>query len=290
MPTSPLRLALIDLYDNQPNEGIRAMTELFASYRTPDGGPVFSVDRFETRYRAEVPDEGYEVYFSSGGPGSPFDGEGKTWEARYFEWLDRIREVNRCSGTPRFVFFICHSFQLMCRFFELAQVTERKSQSFGILPVHLTLEGEADPLFSGLDNPFFAADFRHWQVVQPDHDRLAALGAKILALEKIRPHVPLERAVMGIRLSPEMVGVQFHPEADPPGMIRHFRQPERREYVITHHGQEKYERILRRLTEPNALTRTHDTIIPHFLETALARLRPGLQWRRLPFGSLPISL
>ena len=40
------------------------------------------------------------------------------------------------------------------------------------------------------------------------------MGAKILCIEKERPHVPYERAVMGIRFNEYMIGTQFHPEAD----------------------------------------------------------------------------
>ena len=127
---------------------------------------------------------------------------------------------------------------MMCRFFEVADVVERRSESFGIFPVHLTDAGQNDTLFKNLDDPFYAADFRHWQVVEPDPRAMADLDAEVLALEKIRPHVPLEQATMAMRLSPELVGVQFHPEAHPPGMRRKFLEPERMQYVVEHHGEE----------------------------------------------------
>ncbi|QXD15423.1 hypothetical protein GQ464_000240 [Rhodocaloribacter litoris] len=281
-PQTPVRVAVLDLYDNEPNEGMRAIREILAaSDRRYHGVPV-TFDVFEARYRAEVPGLDYDVYVSSGGPGSPFDGEGKPWETAYFNWLERVWAHN--SGTKdskKYVFFICHSFQMMCRFFELGEVTQRRSPSFGILPVHLTEQGRKDWLFEGLPDPFYAADFRSWQVVQPHRERLRRLGARILALEKIRPHVDLERAVMAIRVSGEIVGTQFHPEADPPGMTKHFLKPERRAYVIEHHGEEKYRRILRRLQEPNALTRTHNAVLPNFIRHAVTNLRPEQALRRV---------
>ncbi len=280
MTDHPIRIAILDLYDNQPNEGMRALRELLSSFRFHSGAPFFDVTCFETRYRAVSPDLSFDIYISSGGPGSPFDGAGKRWEQRYFSWLDALWNHNE-RGTPRkHALFICHSFQIMCRFFSVAEVTRRRSQSFGIFPVHKTEAGDRDLLFEGLGDPFYAADFRHWQVLQPDHTRLEAFGAAVLALEKKRPHVALERAVMGIRMTPELVGLQFHPEADPPGMTRHFLQPKRRREVIAHHGEEKYERILRRLSEPNALIQTHDTVIPRFLAAAVSAIRPEASWVR----------
>ncbi|GIV61156.1 MAG: hypothetical protein KatS3mg044_0022 [Rhodothermaceae bacterium] len=281
-PENPVRVAVLDLYNNEPNEGMRAIRQLLtAADRRYHDVPV-TFDVYEARYRGEVPGLDYDVYISSGGPGSPFDGEGQPWEAAYFTWLERVWAYNHRTDYPKkYVFFICHSFQMMCRFFELAEVTRRRSPSFGILPVHMTDEGRRDWLFEGLPDPFYAADFRSWQVIQPHRKRFEKLGARILALEKIRPHVDLERAIMAIRLSEEMVGTQFHPEADPPGMIKHFLKPERKAYVIEHHGEEKYKRILRHLQEPNALTRTHDAILPNFLRRAITHLRPEQALRRV---------
>ena len=43
-------------------------------------------------------------------------------------------------------------------------------------------------------------------------DLINSMGATITCLEKIRPEVPLERAIMGIQFNEYMAGVQFHPE------------------------------------------------------------------------------
>jgi len=273
---TPIRIAVIDLYNDTPNEGLRAIRELLlAADRKHFGVPV-SFDFFETRFKGEAPGLDYDLYLSSGGPGSPFDGEGMPWEATYFRLLEALWSHNQHPGRDKkHVLYICHSYQMMCRFFEVAEVVKRRGPSFGILPVHKTPAGKAEPLFAGLGDPFFAADFRQWQVLQPNLPRLAELGGDVLALEKKRGHIPLERATMAIRLSPEMIGVQFHPEADPPGMLRHFRQPERRKYVIELHGEEKYERILHRLEDPKFLTRTHDFFVPTFIRLAIEAVRPA---------------
>lgn len=277
MALTPVRIAVIDLYNRYPNEGMRAIRELLESNEHLGGEAGFEVEIFETRFDGSIPDTSFDIYISTGGPGSPFDGEGKDWERHYFDWLDAIRAHNATPGnTPRSVLFICHSFQMMVRHFGLGSVIPRGSRSFGIFPVHPTASGLKDPLFEGIGDPFYAADFRDWQVVQPKMEAIEELGGSVLALEKKRDHVPLERAVMAIRVSPHLVGVQFHPEADPPGMGRHFRKPTLEDKIVMEHGKEKYERILKRLDDPAFLKRTHDAVIPRFLRDAVAKSRPEL--------------
>jgi homoserine O-succinyltransferase len=137
------------------------------------------------------------------------------------------------------VFFICHSFQMMVRFFGLAEVVERHSESFGIFPVHKTEAGKADPLLQGLADPFYGSDFRNWQVIQPNRPQMKSLGARILCIEKIRPHVPYERAIMAVRVSPEMVGTQFHPESDPASIRWHLHHPAKKDRIIEQLGHDQ---------------------------------------------------
>lgn len=274
MPQQPIRVAIIDLYDHIPNQGMRCIREILAEMagRLAPGGLVSRI--FDSRGAGDLPDLSFDIYISTGGPGSPFDGAGLPWESRYFSWLEALWSHNLRGVPPKkFAFAICHSFQLFCRFFGVAQITERRSTSFGIMPVYQTSDGLSDPLYSGLPNPFFAADFRDWQAIQPDHRALVDLGAKILSLEKIRPQVAYERAVMAIRFSPEVAGVQFHPEADAASLLYHFRKPERKRQIIEKHGEEKYQRILYRLTHPDYLAATRETILPNFLARAINELR-----------------
>ncbi len=262
-----IRVAVIDLYNGEPNQGMRCIREILEESDRRWNNVAVEYETFDARAGCEIPGLDYDAYISTGGPGSPFDGVGTPWERLYFNWLRRVWTHNQRHATDRrHVFFICHSFQMMCRFFHLGDVLRRRSQSFGIFPVHKTLAGERETLFGDLADPFYAADFRHWQVVQPDHRRLRELGAEILCYEKVRPHVDLERAVMAIRISPEVIGVQFHPEADADGMLLHFSDAKRREAIIDDHGEEKYERIIHRLKDPEYLDRTHRSVLPSFVE------------------------
>ena len=94
-------------------------------------------------------------------------------------------------------------------------------------------------------------------------------GAQILSLEKIRTHVEYERAIMAVRFSPEFVGTQFHPEADPAGMKDHFSEKKNRDAVIKNFDEKKYEDMMEHLEDPDKIKLTHETILPHFISESL---------------------
>ena len=148
-------------------------------------------------------------------------------------------------------------------------MTSRKSTAFGVFPVHLQAAGVEEPVFSGLRDPFYAVDSRSYQVIQPDPQRLETLGATVLAIEKERPHVPLERAVMAIRFSPYMIGTQFHPEADAVGMSLYLQQEDRKKTVISGYGEEKWRSMIEQLNDPDKILWTYSHVIPNFLDYAL---------------------
>jgi len=275
--TLPLRAAIIDLYNNVPNQGMRCIKNLVKDASGANYGVPIEYTVFDARAKGEIPDLSFDIYISTGGPGSPFDSAGKTWEKNYFNFLDDLWSYNAAKRVPpKYAMFICHSYQMVARHFQFAEVTERKSQAFGVYPIHLTKDGKSDPLFRNLADPFYAADFREWQVLQPKKELMEEMGAEMLCLEKERPHVDLERAVMGIRLLKEMVGLQFHPEADPEGMLFHFSSPEQKARIIQEHGEAKYDEIIHGLKDPAYIARTHSAVIPGFLRRAVENNRPEL--------------
>ena len=273
----PINVALIDLYNGEPNQGIRAITEIVTQFTHPGLQEPLSMDRFETRLNTTVPDLDYDIYLLSGGPGSPYDGENQPWETAYFKLVDAIWNYNenrRATSTHdrKFALFICHSFQMMCRHFNFGDVVKRQSESFGIFQTHQTEAGKQDLLFHHLADPFYAADFRKWQVIRPNEQVINEFSADVLAIERPRQNPVFERALMGIRINPEMVGVQFHPEADPSGMLLHFNQPERKTRIIEEYGEEQFDMIIDRLKKPEYLDHTYKTIIPNFLTHAIDTL------------------
>lgn len=269
-----VKVAIIDLYNNEENQGMRCIKDILNETDCRFPKINISYDVFDARYKNEMADMDYDIFISSGGPGSPFEDEGKEWETKYFNLMDQIWSNNQnLDNQKKHVFFICHSFQLMARYFKFGEVLKRHSKSFGIMPVHKTKAGNSELILKNLPDPFFAADFRDWQVIRPDWNIIEEFNAKILCLEKERPHVPYERAIMAVRISDEIVGTQFHPEADPASMYYHFRKPERKEQVVGKYGIEKYDEMLRLLEDPTSIPLTRKTVIPSFLNNAINTLR-----------------
>jgi hypothetical protein len=128
-----------------------------------------------------------------------------------------------------------------------------------------------EPVFAGLRDPFYAVDSRSYQVIQPDYARIGKMGGQVLAIEKERPHVPLERAIMAIRFNEFMIGTQFHPEADAIGMSMYLQREDRKHTVIAEHGEEKWQSMITQLNDPDKIRWTYSHVIPNFLDYALAK-------------------
>ncbi|MFM2360381.1 MAG: hypothetical protein RLY16_2374 [Bacteroidota bacterium] len=270
-----IRVAILDLYEGFENQGMRCIRELLNQYSDYHQVDI-QWDEFDVRLKLAVPDSSYDIYISSGGPGSPLDSEGSEWENAYFKWLDQILAWNNLASNTvkKHVFFICHSFQLACRYLGVAKVCKRKSTSFGVFPVHLLTEGSDEIIFEGMPDPFYAVDSRDYQVIQPNYQQIRSAGAQILAIEKERPHVRhLERAIMAMRFNDYMVGTQFHPEADAIGMSKHLQTPERKKVVIENHGEAKWESMIEHLNDPDKIMYTYAHILPNFLHTAVEHLQ-----------------
>ena len=265
----PVRIAVLDMYEGYENQGMRCLRQIITSFGNTYDLPL-EYREFDVRLKNEVPDTTYDIYISTGGPGSPLESEGSEWENQYFKWLDSIENWNNNAANQhkKYVFFICHSFQLACRHWKLANVCKRKSTAFGVFPVHLLDDGKNEPVFSGLNDPFYAVDSRDWQVIEPQMDVLYR-GAKILCIEKDRPHVPYERAIMAMRFNEYFLGTQFHPEADAEGMSMYLQREEKKKTVIENHGYEKWESMLEHLNDPDKISWTYSHILPNFLNIAV---------------------
>jgi GMP synthase-like glutamine amidotransferase len=268
-PTT-IRVALLDLYEGQVNEGMRCIRDILHQYSNAHGINLVCKE-FDVRLKYQLPDLHHDIYISSGGPGSPLL-SGHEWERLYFEWIYEIEQYNKSEQRPKkHVYFICHSFQLAVQYFKVAHVTKRKSTAFGVFPVHVMPEGIDEPVLTSLPDPFYAVDSRNYQVIEPDHQQLHHTGASILAIEKERPHVPLERAIMGMRFNDYMVGTQFHPEADAPGMSRYLQREDKKQMVIKNHGVEKWQSMIEQLNDPDKILYTYAHILPNFLDMAIEK-------------------
>ena len=264
-----LRIAILDLYEGAANEGMRSIRQLIEEMSADFHLPL-KYDVFQTRLTGEIPDLSYDAFISSGGPGSPLDSEGSYWEGQYFGLMDTIQEYNqKHTDGKKHVLLICHSFQIYCRYYGYAKVSKRKSNSFGVMPMQKTFEGHHDPLLRSLGDPFWAVDSRDYQITEPDDEKIKQRGGSILCLEKYRPTVDLERAVMAIRFDDAFIGTQFHPEADAVGMRMYLLRDDKKHLVIEKHGEKKYWEMLDHLNDPDKIMQTNRAVLPRFIMMAM---------------------
>ena len=272
-----VKVAILDLYEGAANQGMRCIRNILIEWAEQNDLLLYAKE-YDVRLKNELPDTSYDVYISSGGPGSPLETRYEDWDISWCRWLDRMeRWNNNPSNTQKkYIFFICHSFQLASRFFNVGLVCKRRSTSFGVFPVHMLENGADEPVFDGLKDPFYAVDSRDYQVIQPNHDMLNEMGATLLCIEKSRPHVPYERAVMGLRFNEYMIGTQFHPEADAPGMSLYLQREDKRKTVIENHGEAKLQSMLEHLEDPDKIVWTYSHILPNFLNHSIEKLHGEL--------------
>ena len=266
-----IKLALLDMNNNHANQGMRNIKEISQAFKE-NAEENIEIEVFDVRYKNEMPKvEDFDIFISSGGPGNPHR-EGYEWEQKFADFLDEIWNFNKENEQKKFLFLICHSFQLASIHWKLGNICRRKSYSFGVMPIHKTYQGEDDYLLKNLPEPFYAVDSRAYQFIEPNHQTLEEMGMKIMGLEKVRPHIHLERAVMAIRFSAEIFGTQFHPEADPKGMMKNLEDEKNKEAMIEMYGLEKYLETVDRMDDPDKILLTQAQILPRFLQNATEQI------------------
>ena len=150
-----IKVAVLDMYNGEPNQGMRCIFDIINRFNQ-----MISFQVFDIRGKEEIPDiKKFDIYISTGGPGNPLEGNGK-WDAKYYELLDSIWKWNQENEMKKHLLLICHSFQMACKHFGLAEINKRKDTSFGIMTTHKVNAGLKDPIFEGLENPFYAIDSR----------------------------------------------------------------------------------------------------------------------------------
>lgn len=267
MRKKSITVAILDMYNGEPNQGMRCIIDIVNRFT-----PFVYFKIFDVRGKCELPEiDQFDIYISTGGPGNPLVGDGE-WDIKYYAFIDAIVKWNNENPVKKHVLFICHSYQMACKHFGLAEITKRNDTSFGVMSIHKTKDGLKDLLFEGLADPFFAIDSRDYQVVQPKLSVFAKKGAKILSLEKIRDHVQYERAIMAVRFTDHLVGTQFHPEADPISFLAHLRNKEVKEKIRKMKGKRKFRNMLEDLVDDDKIYRTNETLIPNFLRSAITDL------------------
>ena len=272
-----VKVAILDLYEGKANQGMRCIRNILKDWGESNNLELESHE-FDVRLKNELPDTSFDIYISSGGPGDPLVSRFEDWDIAWCRWMDTMERWNANPSNPqkKYIFFICHSFQLASRYLNVGLLSKRKSTAFGVFPIHMLEAGKDEAVFEGLRDPFYVVDSRDYQVIQPNHELLNSMGAKILCIEKSRPHVPYERALMGIRFNEYMIGTQFHPEADAPGMSMYLQTEEKRQTVIESHGEDKLISMLKHLEDPDKIMWTQTHILPNFLNQSVEQLQEVL--------------
>lgn len=262
-----IRLAILDMYDGTTNQGMRCIIDIINRFV-----PLVSFDIFDVRGKSELPEiDKYDIFIATGGPGNPLEGDGN-WDKLFYNFIDELTNWNAIEESKKHMMFICHSFQMACLHYGLAEVTKRKSTSFGVMAMHKTKEGLVDPLFEGLNNPFYAIDSRDYQVIQPKLNVFKKKGATIISLETIKDHSQTERAIMAVRFSDYIVGTQFHPEADPLAFISHLRNKTLKDNIKEIKGKRKFRNMLEDIVDDDKIYRTNETMIPNFIKRAITNI------------------
>ena len=84
-----IKVAILDLYDGIANQGMRCFQDILERYKTTHHLNL-TYQVFDVRKSNHVPGTEFDIYISSGGPGSPIDSEDSEWENNYFDLIDRI--------------------------------------------------------------------------------------------------------------------------------------------------------------------------------------------------------
>jgi hypothetical protein len=66
MNKTQIKVATIDLYNNERNEGMRCIREIVSEAGTGNPNIDLKYDVFETRYKGDIPDLNYDIFIHRG--------------------------------------------------------------------------------------------------------------------------------------------------------------------------------------------------------------------------------
>ena len=99
MPKRKVNLAILDMYDGEPNQGMRCIHDLLSKF-----SDQINFREFDVRGKNELPDVAdFDVFISTGGPGNPLEGDGNWIYATLISWtrygfgIKIIVKKNTCS-------------------------------------------------------------------------------------------------------------------------------------------------------------------------------------------------
>ncbi len=262
-----IKIAILDMYEGTHNQGMRCMLSIIKKWAL-DNSILLTCKVFDIRQKCKFPSMSYDIFISSGGPGSPITTNELKWDIEYQNWIQSVLDWNKQQQhKKKFVLFICHSFQLACRFFDIGLLCKRRSTRFSIVPIQLIATKKTEPVF--YSKLIYVVDSRDYQLICPNIKKMKSLGMNILAFENTKSHHPYQRAVTAIRFNRYMLGVQFHPEADAEGLKYYLQTAEKKQIIFNEYGEGKWHEWMRMLNDETKIHFTHDYFLPSFLNDAL---------------------
>ncbi|MGZ6066791.1 MAG: glutamine amidotransferase-related protein [Polyangiales bacterium] len=279
-------MCVIDMNAGHQNQAIRCIGVLIDQLeaRVRLANPRMTLERVHVSPRDKnepIPDDCH-LYIGSGGPGSPYDGDGQAWAFELADFFDGVVDDNIAhDGKGRSVMAICYSFEMAVRHFGVAEVAPRATRKFGVMPVYTTHEGLNHPLFEPFADRLFAFEHRNWEAIHLDESQMRKTNGRLLARES-RDGVSKGRALMALDFAPGIEGVQFHPEADRPGVMAWVARPDQAEAFKLAYGITTYERMLKTLDDPGRLARTFAMMIPGWMTRKFNALALRHGWNPMP--------
>jgi hypothetical protein len=127
MNKKKITIALLDMYDGAPNQGMRCLIDIINRF-----SPLVSFDIYDVG-KCELPEiNQYDIYISTGGPGDPLVGDG-SWDTKYYELIDALTKWNLENPVKKacavYLSFLSDGLQTFC----LAEITKRNDTSFGVM-------------------------------------------------------------------------------------------------------------------------------------------------------------
>ena len=260
-----------------PNEAVRCFRRLIESFaeraRAANPGLQTPIAHVQPRNLGEKVPREVDLVVSSGGPGSPRDGYDQPWADAYRAFLDSVVDRNLAapSRAPS-VFAVCHSFEISVLHFGIAKMRARPSTKFGLMPAYITAEGMKSELFERFGDRLFAFEHRGWEAVDLDAAKLKKLGGALLATESRPGRTDKGDGLLAFRFAPGIVGTQFHPEGDKPGVIAWITRPEMAQAFKKVYGEPLYERMMKSLQDSDRLARTFALLVPGWLTRRFNRI------------------
>jgi GMP synthase-like glutamine amidotransferase len=284
MSVSPLRLALVDMNNGVANEATRCFRRLFDDFsrkvQAANPGIHVTLQHVQPRNLGELPDKQADLILSSGGPGAPSDGYDDPWCVGYRHFVDQVVEsaIKDAIQSPALL-VVCHSFEITVQHFAVARMARRETLKFGVFPAYVTDEGLDSVIFRPFADRLFTWEHRRWEAIELDERRLKALGGRLLATESREGGADKGPGLMSFEFAPGVMGTQFHPEADRPGVLAWIKRPEHTEAVKEAYGPHLYDRMLKTLTDPTRLAKTYALLIPSWLAHRFNEMAPSRGWK-----------